>query len=172
MYFAPICLRNKLAGNTSSSWLPALTLAPIDTGIHTPCSAWLVWCQAVSDGELSYPSCREAANVCSMSPHSGWHEKSSFFTVTCCRKGHSVDWHTGGTGRVSLLAVLPSVLWCAHSALWCSCVGSHWELLRVQCFPLQYWWLAPHSLPESPYPDSSSSEHHLKHMGVSCAFLL
>lgn len=57
MYFAPVLLRNKLAGTTSSSWPPAPTLAPINTGVHTPCLAWLVQCQAVSDGELSYPSC-------------------------------------------------------------------------------------------------------------------
>lgn len=119
----------------SSSWLPAPALAPIDTGIHTPCSAWQVQCQAVSDGELSYPSCREAVNVCSMSPHPGWHEKSWFFDVTCCRKWHSGDWHTGDTGRISLPAVLPRVLWCGPSALWCSCVGSRWELYRVQWFP-------------------------------------
>lgn len=66
MNFIPIFLRNKLAGNTSSSCLPALTLAPVDTGIHTLCSAWLVQCQAMSDGELSYPSCSEAVSVCSM----------------------------------------------------------------------------------------------------------
>lgn len=139
MYFAPIFLRNNLAGSTSSSWLPAPTPAPIDAGIHTPCSAWLVQCQAVGDGELSYPSSREAGNVCSMQPHPGWREKSWFFNVICCRKWHFGDWHAGDIGRISLPAVLPGVLWCGHWALWCSCVGYHWELLRVKCFPSQYW---------------------------------
>lgn len=49
---------------TNGSWPPALPLAPISTGIHPPCLAWLVQCQAVSDGELSYPSCREPGDVC------------------------------------------------------------------------------------------------------------